>query len=156
MIPLNWKQLRKDLSQDIKEFILTCLEVNEQARVSIDQLGNLGYVRRLGHGYQGNSFELRSPSKSVHLAVNHEIDGNKRVNNNFRAPNNPFTRKVSRSKNNERQQVIFRSVDMRGASNNHSRNQVEIHSPHKRPSYNNGNNLPASKFDMNSPGVKRP
>lgn len=24
-IPLNWNQLRADLSQDIKEFILTCL-----------------------------------------------------------------------------------------------------------------------------------
>jgi hypothetical protein len=107
-------------------------------------------------GYQGNSFEIRSPSKSVHLAVNNESDGNKRVNNNFRVPNNPFTREVSRSKNNERQQVLFRSVDMRGASNNHSRNQGEIHSPLKQTSYNNGNNLPPSKFDMNSPGVKRP
>lgn len=109
MIPLNWKQLRKDLSQDIKEFILTCLEINEQTRATIELLGNLGYMRRLAQGplgYLGTGFELRSPSKSVHLAVNNEDANNfeaekQRVNNNLRAPNhNPFSREVSRSKNN--------------------------------------------------------
>jgi len=76
MIPLNWNQIRPDLSQDIKEFILTCLEVNEQKRAQIEQLTNLNYMRRLHQGLinnplnSTNRFDFRLPSKSFHQPVN--------------------------------------------------------------------------------------
>jgi serine/threonine protein kinase len=40
-IPIGWSQLRNDLSGEMKEVILKCLEVKEDKRTSISELRNL-------------------------------------------------------------------------------------------------------------------
>ena len=46
-IPIGWSQLKADLSTDIKEVILKCLEVDEPNRISATQLANLAYFRKM-------------------------------------------------------------------------------------------------------------
>lgn len=95
---------------------MTCLEINEEKRATIEQLSNMGYIRRLNQSYGNFSinnnfqpegkFDLRSPSKSVHL-VNRYDNNEKngivelgRVNNNFRVQNNNMSREGSANRNN--------------------------------------------------------
>lgn len=44
-IPIGWSQLKAQLSTDIKEVILKCLEVDESKRITAAQLGNLTYFK---------------------------------------------------------------------------------------------------------------
>lgn len=45
-IPIGWSQLRADLSNEIKEVIIKCLEIDEAKRISAHDLKRLPYFAR--------------------------------------------------------------------------------------------------------------
>ena len=44
-IPIGWSQLKPELSNEIKEVILKCLEVDQHKRASTEELSRLAYFR---------------------------------------------------------------------------------------------------------------
>lgn len=45
-IPIGWSQLKAELSNEIKEVIIKCLEIDESKRISAMELKKLSYFNR--------------------------------------------------------------------------------------------------------------
>jgi serine/threonine protein kinase len=63
-IPIGWSQLKAELSNEVKEVMLKCLEVEETKRISAAELKKLAYFRR------GQSMSPMKTAGREQLAIN--------------------------------------------------------------------------------------
>jgi hypothetical protein len=64
--PLQWNQLKNDVPNEVKELILSCLEVREDKRPTIQQLSLNPYLQRIVHNREAQTnteLRFKSPIK---------------------------------------------------------------------------------------------